>query len=168
MHPAALSLDDLKSQCDLARTRRSGPGGQHRNKVETAVVITHRPTGISAQASERRSQAENLSVAWQRLRIELALGVREPWPAERAISTLWHSRARGGKLRVSVEHEDFGPLLAEALDRLVASAWEVPVAAAQLGISSTQLIKLLASAPAALAQLNAVRKERGQHPLTPP
>jgi hypothetical protein len=48
--------------------------------VETAVVITHRPTGISAQASERRSQAENLAVAWKRLRVELALGVREPWP----------------------------------------------------------------------------------------
>jgi protein subunit release factor B len=79
MHPAALPLPDLQPLCDITRTRRSGPGGQHRNKVETAVVITHRPTGISAQASERRSQAENLAVAWKRLRVELAFGVREPW-----------------------------------------------------------------------------------------
>jgi hypothetical protein len=133
--------------------------------VETAIVITHRPTGISAQASERRSQAENLAVAWKRLRVELALGVREPWPNEREPSELWKSRTRGGKLNVSVEHEDLGPLLAEALDRLAASDWDVPAAAALLGVSSSQFIKFLALVPPALSQLNEVRSGRGQHAL---
>ena len=58
-HPAALSPEELLHQCRARRTRRSGPGGQHRNKVETAGVLTHAPTGVQAEANERRSQAEN-------------------------------------------------------------------------------------------------------------
>ncbi|HYW80276.1 MAG TPA: peptide chain release factor-like protein, partial [Thermoguttaceae bacterium] len=76
VHPAALPADALFEQCDMRRLRRSGPGGQHRNKVETAVVLTHRPTGISAEANERRSQAQNRNVAIARLRMNLALGIR--------------------------------------------------------------------------------------------
>ncbi len=75
-HPAALPDDALLAECDLGRGRASGPGGQHRNKVETAVTLTHRPTGVTAQASERRSQIENKRVALRRLRLKLATEVR--------------------------------------------------------------------------------------------
>ncbi|MCA9240852.1 MAG: peptide chain release factor-like protein, partial [Planctomycetales bacterium] len=44
-HPSAVPLEELERDCKIERLRRSGPGGQHRNKVETAVVITHQPTG---------------------------------------------------------------------------------------------------------------------------
>ena len=37
IHPAALPFDALLKECEVRRLRRSGPGGQHRNKVETAV-----------------------------------------------------------------------------------------------------------------------------------
>ncbi|MCY2992774.1 MAG: peptide chain release factor-like protein [Planctomycetota bacterium] len=53
IHPAALAIDQLLRECQIVRTRRSGPGGQHRNKVETAVVITHLPSGVKGEASER-------------------------------------------------------------------------------------------------------------------
>jgi protein subunit release factor B len=81
-HPAAIAVDELLAQCNVVRTRRSGPGGQHRNKVETAVVITHRPTGCQGQASERRSQDLNRQAAIQRLRVKLATQVRMPLLAE--------------------------------------------------------------------------------------
>jgi protein subunit release factor B len=51
--------------------RSSGPGGQHRNVTDSAVRIRHIPTGIVAQASERRSQSQNRELALERLRIAL-------------------------------------------------------------------------------------------------
>lgn len=77
-HPVTLSDEKLLRQCQVSRLRRSGPGGQHRNKVETAVSLHHLHTGIRAEASERRSQFQNLSTALMRLRITLAMEVRCP------------------------------------------------------------------------------------------
>lgn len=48
-------------------TRSSGPGGQHVNKVATAVTLRHRPSGISVTAQDSRSQAVNRKLARERL-----------------------------------------------------------------------------------------------------
>jgi protein subunit release factor B len=50
----------------------SGPGGQHRNRNATGVRLLHRPSGIVVTATERRSQAANLEVAYARLARRLA------------------------------------------------------------------------------------------------
>lgn len=47
--------------------RSSGPGGQHRNKTDSAVRLTHLPSGTVVTASEERSQHLNRLVAWDRL-----------------------------------------------------------------------------------------------------
>jgi hypothetical protein len=165
-HPAALDLDQLLRDCDARRLRRSGPGGQHRNKVETAVVLTHRPTGIAAEANERRSPVENRRVALRRLRLKLALAVRSAAdPASLAPSDLWRTRSRGGRLRVNPAHDDFPALLAEALDALAAADFDAPRAAAALEVSTSQLIGLLRREPAALTLLNAERAQRGLRPM---
>ncbi|XP_065025675.1 uncharacterized protein LOC135581710 isoform X4 [Musa acuminata AAA Group] len=73
-----LSDEQLMAQCDMDTFKASGPGGQHRNKRESAVRLSHRPTGIVAQAVEERSQHKNRAMALTRLRTLLALKVRKP------------------------------------------------------------------------------------------
>ena len=163
MHPARLPPDDLLRDCDETRTKRSGPGGQHRNKVETAVILRHRPTGTSAEGSERRSQADNRRVALARLRLRLAIGHREP--PEPGPTALWQSRLRDGRLLVSVDHDDYPAIVAEALDRIVAADLDMPSAATALGVSPSQLVRLLEKEPAALAALNRLRGSAGLKPL---
>jgi hypothetical protein len=161
LHPAALDETSLLTDCQLRRLRRSGPGGQHRNKVETGVVLSHRPSGVSAEATERRSQAENRRVALRRLRVNLALEVRCPIESGQPPSERWQSRCRGGRVGVNPEHRDFPALLAEALDEVAAADWDVAGPASRLECTSSQLIKLLKLEPRALALLNRQRVERG-------
>lgn len=71
-HLADAELDALAHDCDIEFTRAGGPGGQHRNKVETAVRIKHRPSGVIVVASEHRSQARNKKMGLQRLAEKLA------------------------------------------------------------------------------------------------
>lgn len=162
-HPATIPPDDLLALCDRRFTRRSGPGGQNRNKVETAVILAHRPTGISAEANERRTQGENLRVALFRLRLKLALEARTA-PPEGGPSPLWRSRCRDGRLSINPEHDDFPALLAEALDWVWASHFDIAPAAGQLQTTPSQLVKLLRNEPRALAQVNLQRKQSGLNP----
>jgi hypothetical protein len=160
-HPAAIDPARLLAECEQRFTRRSGPGGQNRNKVETAVILRHPPTGLVAEASERRSQGENRDRALFRLRLLMALEIRRP--AAEVPSELWCSRVRGGRLAVNPEHDDFPALLAEALDVLESHEQDAKAAAAALGCSATQLVRLLRDEPRALATVNMRRADRGLH-----
>jgi protein subunit release factor B len=64
-------LKILKRQVILETYRSSGPGGQRKNKVETAVRLKHPPSGLTVVATEHRSQAENRKLAFERLRRRL-------------------------------------------------------------------------------------------------
>ena len=160
-HPASLPDESLLRDCSERRTRRSGPGGQHRNKVETAVVLKHVPTGIEAEANERRSQVENRRVAVFRLRVKLALEVRGDRSSESSPSDLWRTRCRNGRISLNPEHTDFPAILAEALDALAAHGFELSAVATALSCTSSQLVKLLKDEPRAFALLNRERIERG-------
>jgi len=164
-HPAALEIDDLLAQCETRRQRRSGPGGQHRNKVETAIVLKHRPTGIEGQASERRSQQQNKTAAIRRLRINLAIEARRAADSERTPSLLWNSRCRNGRISVSPRHDDYPAILAEALDVLFDEEAETSAAAKRLACTASQLVKLVKSEPRAWTLLNEHRSCRGLPPL---
>jgi len=160
-HPATLDPETLEAQCRIERTRGSGPGGQHRNKTETAIRVTHAGTGVTAQAGERRSQAENRRVALRRLRLNLALQVRCERVEDAGPSELWRSRTAQQRIRVNPGHADFPALLAEALDVIAAHGQDVARAAASLGVSPSQLVKFLKLEPTALHQVNEARQQRG-------
>ena len=160
LHPAKLPVNQLLDHCRVQRTRRSGPGGQHRNKVETAIVVEHLPTGIRGEASERRSQLQNRQQAIHRLRLKLALKVR--CPLSKSMGPLWKSRNRGGRLSINSAHDDFPTMLADALDVLCAHDFSLQDAAGYLGINTSQLVKLLKLHREALVLVNSERQARGK------
>jgi len=164
-HPAKLPPDQLLQSCAIERTRHSGPGGQHRNKVETAIRITHQPTGLVAFAGESRQQEVNRRKAVERLRRILAIEIRCVESDVVTPSSMWEQRCRKQKIQCSESHGDFPALLAEAMDAVDAKEYDVRRAAAALGCSTTQLVRFLARVPDALERVNAERVSRGMRPL---
>lgn len=161
VHPVSLPEQHLLEQCLIRRTRHSGPGGQHRNKVETAIEIVHLPSQVVAFAAEQRSQEVNRREAIFRLRLLLAVRIRSRICATVEPSQLWTSRCRDGRIACNERHQDFPVLLAEALDAVNSKDFDVRKAAAALGCSPSQLIRFLAKSPEALASVNSVRAARG-------
>lgn len=161
VHPAAIEPEALLKQCEITFGRTRGPGGQNRNKVETAVTIKHTPTGIDGFASERRSQFENRINAIKRLRVNLAMKVRVPvHPKGHQPSELWVRRRAGEKMSVNPDHKDYPSLLAEALDVIFARKFDVAGSAGVLGITMSQLAKLVRHERHAMAMVNEGRKDR--------
>lgn len=72
--------DALLAECRVETFRAGGPGGQHQNKAESGVRLTHEPTGISVTARESRSQHRNRKRALARLRAALEERMRPETP----------------------------------------------------------------------------------------
>ena len=69
--PPTRSDADLLRQCRVDTFQSGGPGGQHRNKVESAIRLTHLPTGVTVVSRSHRSQYRNRQEALRRLRAKL-------------------------------------------------------------------------------------------------
>ena len=159
-HPLQLDQEQLKKACSITRTRRGGPGGQHRNKVETAIVITHEASGITAQAGEQRSQHANLTAAIDRLRVNLAIGLRSD-PLPTAPSDLWKSRIKNRRIAVSLTHADYPLILTTALDALALHENDIVATGKFLEISTSQLIKFFKTNPQVFDHVQRTRKANG-------
>lgn len=72
--------DALLAACDVETFRSGGPGGQHANKVESGVRLTHRPSGITVTSRKSRSQWRNKALALAALRERLEAENRPKTP----------------------------------------------------------------------------------------
>jgi len=163
------SDDALIAQCEVDRYRASGPGGQHRNKTESAVRLRHKLTGVSAIGEDSRSQAENKVHAVRRLRQNLALEVREPvtldgfTPSPRLAAFVAGGTAPlGARTRLTGE---YWAAIGEMLDLLVAGQLEIGATAQRLGITTGAMSKLLLHDDAVARTVNDLRRARGMRPL---
>ena len=86
----------LKRQVTVETYRSSGPGGQRKNKTETAVRLKHAPSGVTVIATEHRSQSLNLKLAFERLRERL---IKLNRPKKRRIPTSVSKAAREKRIQ---------------------------------------------------------------------
>ena len=77
---AAASLDDLAKDCTVDVFHGHGPGGQGVNTADSAVRMTHVPTGIVVVSRESRSQYRNRRLCLQKIRDELRRRAVRPAP----------------------------------------------------------------------------------------
>jgi len=160
-----LACDDarLLQQCRADTYIASGPGGQHRNRTYSAVRLTHVSTGISVTGEERRSQHENKQKAIGRLRMALALQVRNTvFYLEGNVRTVF---AAAGPVRVNSKNKLYPQVCAAALDALYAAKGSLSAAAGLLEISTGQLVKLISRDGDVLTSANRLRDYFGLKPV---
>jgi len=165
-----LRLDDqaLLAECEVDRFRASGPGGQKRNKTDSAVRLRHRPTALSAEAVESRSQHENRARALRRLRLEIALVARADVEDGAEPTSELAEALRIGKGRaISMGRRDarYPATVAGLFDRLDACGWEIGTAAAAIGVSTSVLGRFLEAEPVVWRAVQHRRQVAGLSPL---
>ena len=133
----SIEIDIDESDCRVDTYRASGAGGQHINKTDSAVRITHEPTGIVVQCQADRSQHKNRALAWDMLRsrlYEAEMQAREAEAQAQADSKSeigWGHQIRSyvlqpyqlvKDLRTNVETSDTSGVLDGDLDQFMAAA----------------------------------------------
>ncbi len=155
----------LLAECDVDTYRASGPGGQKRNKTESAVRLRHRPSGLSVIAEESRSQHENRARALRRLRQMLALRLRRPIVEDGVPEVVQACIDKRGRLEVGRRDARYLPAAAAVLDLLVALNGSVAETAKRLGITTGNLSDFVTGDDDLMLEANRIRAGFGLRPL---
>ncbi|MFQ5490815.1 MAG: peptide chain release factor-like protein [Phycisphaerae bacterium] len=160
-----LSLEDdaLLAHCRVDTYRASGPGGQKRNKTDSAVRLRLKGTELMVVATESRSQHENRARALRRMRRAIALSrrrvvdVTQYEPSETVAGCL----VGGTRLTVGLRDRRYLLVVAEVLDVLLACGMRLSDAAELLQISTGNLSAFVTGDPKLADQVNRMRREAG-------
>jgi len=167
-HPSVIPLDDLLAVCRISQHRRGGPGGQHRNKVSSGIIVLHVPTGISAEANERRDQSDNRRVAIDRLRSRIAMNVRTSSASklkkDKQSQTI-RERWTGRPMKINASNFDHHAVLALVLDDLHRAGGQPSLVAPIWKTSTTSIVNFVGSQPASFTIVNRWREFHGRLPL---
>ncbi len=149
----------LLAECDATSSSTHSPGGQHRNKAESAVRLRHRPSGLVAQCEAHRDRVDNRAEALRRLRLRLALqerGVADP---------AW--AMRGGDAPPGPDDDGFALVVAACLDALTTRRGALADAARDLGLSTSRLSRILCADKEVMQAANRIRAESDLKPIHP-
>ena len=167
----------LLRDCRVDTYKSSGPGGQRKNKVETAVRLVHEPSGVSAQGQQTRSQGRNKTLALRNLRMHIACACRLPQNLDQLaipdeIAEYFQLSTRPGapehvKMRLALKSGNrcFWPVAALVLDVFDAAKGQLSNASHALGASTANLAAFLRSHRNLLEAAQAIRKTHGHTPL---
>ena len=164
-----LGLDDrqLLAECEFDRYRASGPGGQKRNKTDSAVRLRHLATATTVIAADSRSQHQNRARALRRMRQAIALHVRVLIVLDTYTpsAVLADCLGESGRLVCSKRNAAYHHVVAEILDVLHVCGGQVSTAAERFGISTANLVSFLKDDEKAWAKVNQMRGAAGLKPL---
>ena len=156
----------LLAQCRRDQFRGPGPGGQKRNKTSSAVRLVHTPTGVTATATEFRSLRENKLYALRRLKLKLAVDLREPVDLPRFTPPDWFlSLRRSNGIEASHRHPLYAAVSGLLLDLLQAVGGSPAAVAVNLGVSTTAVVRWLEHEPSLWAAANGIRAGLALKPL---
>ena len=164
-----LSDPALLAQCAVDRLRGPGPGGQKRNKTESAIRLRHAATGLAAMAGESRSQPENKARALRRLRERIAFDLRQrvelddyaPRPGLAALVAQEPVRKSEKWLRSA----DYLAAVADLIDLYQAAGCSLREAARRMVVPQGKLDRLVRIDPRLARKLGELKTAQRGHPV---
>lgn len=138
----------VREHCTLEFFKASGAGGQHRNKTSSAVRLTHKVYGFSAEDCSERSQHRNRSNAILKLKMLIALKIRSA--EDPAVP----------RMECSMNAPDYPLFAGKLFDILDSCGYDHKLSALRCGVSPTALLKKLHKDPQLWQEFSRARSER--------